>query len=147
MIGSLIIVLHAPEDKPVETVDEILHYALQPGTLCLSRRGCVCDPSTPHYLRHRFPDVLLQCPRFLPRHDLRCRPSLWPLQSYRLYFHLFRSWFRLRNGFGVAVKLTLSGKNQFTHPSTYVFGIVVTLCIIVQMNYFNKALDTFSTNV
>jgi len=50
-------------------------------------------------------------------------------------------------GFGVAVKLTLSGKNQFTHPSTYVFGIVVTLCIIVQMNYFNKALDTFSTNV
>ena len=50
-------------------------------------------------------------------------------------------------GFGVAVKLTLSGKNQFTHPSTYVFGIVVALCIIVQMNYFNKALDTFSTNV
>lgn len=50
-------------------------------------------------------------------------------------------------GFGVAVKLTLGGKNQFTHPSTYVFGIVVALCILVQMNYFNKALDTFSTNV
>jgi hypothetical protein len=50
-------------------------------------------------------------------------------------------------GFGVAVKLTFGGKNQFTHPSTYVFGIVVTVCILVQMNYFNKALDTFSTNV
>ena len=50
-------------------------------------------------------------------------------------------------GFGVAVKLTLSGNNQFSHPSTYVFGIVVALCILVQMNYFNKALDTFSTNV
>ena len=50
-------------------------------------------------------------------------------------------------GFGVAVKLTLNGNNQFTHPSTYVFGIVVTVCILVQMNYFNKALDTFSTNV
>jgi hypothetical protein len=50
-------------------------------------------------------------------------------------------------GFGIAIKLTLSGKNQFTHPSTYVFGIVVTVCILVQMNYFNKALDTFSTNV
>jgi len=50
-------------------------------------------------------------------------------------------------GFGVAVKLTFGGKNQFTHPSTYVFGIVVVVCILVQMNYFNKALDTFSTNV
>lgn len=50
-------------------------------------------------------------------------------------------------GFGVAVKLTFGGNNQFTHPSTYAFGIVVASCIIVQMNFFNKALDTFSTNV
>ena len=50
-------------------------------------------------------------------------------------------------GFGVAVKLTFAGHNQFTHPSTYVFGIVTAGCILIQMNYFNKALDTFSTNV
>ena len=50
-------------------------------------------------------------------------------------------------GFGVAVKLTFEGNNQFTHASTYIFGITVALCIVVQMNYFNKALDTFSTNV
>jgi hypothetical protein len=50
-------------------------------------------------------------------------------------------------GFGVAVKLTFAGNNQFTHPSTYVFGITTALCIVVQLNYFNKALDTFSTNV
>ena len=50
-------------------------------------------------------------------------------------------------GFGVALKLTLGGNNQFSHPSTYVFGIVTVLCILVQMNYFNKALDIFSTNV
>jgi len=31
LIGSLIIVLHAPEDKMVETVDQILDYALRPG--------------------------------------------------------------------------------------------------------------------
>lgn len=50
-------------------------------------------------------------------------------------------------GFGVAVKLTFGGNNQFTHASTYVFGVTVALCIVVQMNFFNKALDTFSTNV
>ena len=31
LLGSLIIVLHAPEDKDISTVDEILHFALQPG--------------------------------------------------------------------------------------------------------------------
>lgn len=50
-------------------------------------------------------------------------------------------------GFGVALKLTFNGNNQFGHPSTYVFAIVVVVCIVVQMNYFNKALDIFSTNV
>ena len=34
LIGSLVIVLHAPEDKVVETVDEILDYALRPGAWC-----------------------------------------------------------------------------------------------------------------
>jgi hypothetical protein len=50
-------------------------------------------------------------------------------------------------GFGIAVKLTLSGNNQFIYVSTYIFGLVVSFCIMIQMNYFNKALDTFSTNV
>jgi len=31
LIGSVIIVLHAPPDKEIQTVDEILHYAIQPG--------------------------------------------------------------------------------------------------------------------
>lgn len=31
LLGSVVIVLHAPPDKPVETIDEILGYALHPG--------------------------------------------------------------------------------------------------------------------
>lgn len=50
-------------------------------------------------------------------------------------------------GFGIAVKLTFGGNNQFTSPSTYVFLIVVVVCIVTQMNYFNKALSQFSTNM
>ena len=50
-------------------------------------------------------------------------------------------------GFGIAVKLTFAGNNQFTHPSTYAFGIVVAGCILTQMNYFNKALSQFSTSM
>ncbi|KAF7727249.1 hypothetical protein EC973_007862 [Apophysomyces ossiformis] len=49
--------------------------------------------------------------------------------------------------FGIALKLTFAGNNQFRHLSTYIFGLVVAVCIVVQMNYFNKALAQFSTNV
>lgn len=49
--------------------------------------------------------------------------------------------------FGIAIKLTLAGQNQFTYPSTYAFLIVVIVCILTQMNYFNKALSQFSTNM
>ena len=31
LIGSIVIVLHAPPDKDVQTVDEILEYAIRPG--------------------------------------------------------------------------------------------------------------------
>lgn len=49
--------------------------------------------------------------------------------------------------FGTALKMTFNGQNQFTHPSTYVFVIMIVGCILTQMNYFNKALSQFSTNM
>lgn len=45
------------------------------------------------------------------------------------------------------MKLTFEGSNQFIFFSTYLFIFIVLVCIIVQMNYFNKALDLFSTSV
>lgn len=49
--------------------------------------------------------------------------------------------------FGIALKLTFQGNNQFTHPSTYVFMIVSAICILTQMNYLNKALAQFPTSI
>lgn len=49
--------------------------------------------------------------------------------------------------FGIALKLTMAGNNQFTHPSTYAFAIVVVVCILTQMNYFNRALNEFSQSM
>lgn len=33
LIGSVIIVLHAPPDKEIGTIDQILYYAIQPGAI------------------------------------------------------------------------------------------------------------------
>lgn len=49
--------------------------------------------------------------------------------------------------FGIALKLSVGGNNQFSHPSTYAFGIITVVCILTQMNYFNKALSQFSTSM
>jgi hypothetical protein len=39
LIGSIIIILHAPPDKEIQTIDEILQYAIQPGTTALVNFG------------------------------------------------------------------------------------------------------------
>jgi len=128
LIGSLIIVLHAPPDKEVQTVDEILQYAIQPGFML--------------YCFTVFVFSLVMIYGVAPRYG-RSNPLV-----YISICSLVGSVSVMAiKGFGVAVKLTFGGNNQFTHPSTYAFGIVVVGCIVVQMNFFNKALDTFSTNV
>ncbi|MED6158395.1 hypothetical protein PIB30_032372 [Stylosanthes scabra] len=48
---------------------------------------------------------------------------------------------------GIAIKLTLSGMNQLIYPQTWAFTLVVAVCVLTQMNYLNKALDTFNTAV
>ena len=50
-------------------------------------------------------------------------------------------------GLGIAVKLTWRGSNQLFKPGTVVLALWVTGCIVTQMNYLNKALDTFNTTV
>ena len=39
--------------------------------------------------------------------------------------------------FGIAVRLTVAGNNQFTQASTYVFGIMCIVFILTQVNYFS----------
>ncbi|KAL5146644.1 putative magnesium transporter NIPA4 [Glycine soja] len=48
---------------------------------------------------------------------------------------------------GIVIKLTLSGMNQLIYPQTWAFTLVVIVCVLTQMNYLNKALDTFNTAV
>jgi predicted transcriptional regulator len=49
--------------------------------------------------------------------------------------------------FGIAVKLTFAGDNQFTHASTYVFSLVLVVTTLTQMNYLNKAMSEFPASL
>lgn len=147
LIGSLIIVLHAPADKEVETVDEILHYAIQPG-MPVPVPGVLpslIPPTRPGFVLYCLTVFVFSVVMIFNVAPRRGRSN--PLVYISICSLVGSVSVMAIKGFGVAVKLTLGGSNQFTHPSTYVFGIVVVGCILVQMNFFNKALATFSTNV
>ena len=49
--------------------------------------------------------------------------------------------------FGIAVKLTVAGENQFTSASTYVFLLVLVVTTLTQLNYLNKAMSEFSASL
>ncbi|KAJ1406613.1 Magnesium transporter NIPA [Sesbania bispinosa] len=48
---------------------------------------------------------------------------------------------------GIALKLSFEGMNQFIYFETWFFTLVVIGCCLLQINYLNKALDTFNTAV
>lgn len=128
LIGAVIIVLHSPEDPAVESVDRLVSYMLQPGFIAY------------------FVLVILVTVgliwKAVPRWG-KTRPIVYVTICSLVGSMTIMS----IKAFGIAVKLTISGNNQFTQASTYVFGFMCVMFILIQMHYFNKALDNFSTNV
>ncbi|KAI1281394.1 magnesium transporter NIPA-domain-containing protein [Xylaria sp. FL0933] len=128
LLGALIIVLHAPPDENVETVDQILDYALRPGFLLYSLIVAI------------FAVVMIY--RVAPVHG-KSNPLIYMSICSTVGSVSVMS----IKAFGIALKLTFAGNNQFTHASTYVFMIVTGGCILTQLNYFNKALSQFPTSI
>ncbi|CAK5272571.1 unnamed protein product [Mycena citricolor] len=128
LLGSVIIVLHAPDDRPIETITDFLNYAMKPGFLMYCFTVCAL--------------AIFLAYAVAPKHG-RTNPTVYIsiasiVGSVSVMFI---------KGFGVAVKLTFAGKNQFVYPSTFVFGLISVGCIVIQLNYYNKALDLFSVNI
>lgn len=128
LLGALIIVLHAPADEDIQTIDQILHYAIQPGFLLYCLVVVV------------FATVMIY--KVAPVHGKKN-----PLIYLSICSTVGSVSVMSVKAFGIALKLTLAGHNQFTHPSTYVFVILTVVCILTQMNYFNKALSQFTTQI
>ncbi|ESA43398.1 hypothetical protein GE21DRAFT_4825 [Neurospora crassa] len=128
LIGAVIIVLHAPPDEDIQTIDQILNYAIQPGFLLYS--ALVCG----------FAGFMIY--RVAPVYGKKN-----PLVYLSICSTVGSISVMAVKAFGIALKLTFAGNNQFTHPSTYVFMIITAVCILTQMNYFNKALSQFPTNI
>ncbi|KAK9693986.1 hypothetical protein K7432_013651 [Basidiobolus ranarum] len=128
LIGSVIIVLHSPEDKEIVSVDSVLHLALQPPFLIYC--GLVLTT------------CLFLIFWMVPKHGKKNSLVYITICSLAGSVSVMAV-----KAFGIALKLTFAGSNQLSHPSTYVFAAVIAISILTQMNYFNKALNLFPTHV
>ncbi|KAH7568179.1 hypothetical protein JRO89_XS07G0253300 [Xanthoceras sorbifolium] len=128
VVGSTTIVLHAPQEREIESVKEVWDLATEPGFLL--------------YAAFVVAAVFIIIIRFIPHYGQT------HVMVYIGVCSLVGSLSVMSvKALGIALKLTFSGMNQLVYPQTWAFTLVVLSCVITQMNYLNKALDTFNTAV
>ncbi|GAA5984457.1 hypothetical protein JCM10908_003354 [Rhodotorula pacifica] len=128
LVGSIVIVLHAPEDKEIATVDEMLEYALQPGFMAYCLFVLVFS--------------LYMIYKVAPKYG-----AINPLVHISICSLVGSISVMAVKALGIALKLTFAGNNQLWRAGTWIFAITVAGCIATQMAHFNKALDLFPTTV
>ncbi|KAL9246134.1 hypothetical protein vseg_019707 [Gypsophila vaccaria] len=128
VVGSTTIVLHAPPEGEIESVIEVWNLATEPGflfyaALIVTAVFVLIFHVIPEYGQTHIMVYIGVC-------SLVGSLSVMSVKAL-----------------GIALKLTLSGMNQLIYPQTWAFTLIVAACVITQMNYLNKALDTFNTAV
>ncbi|KAM1149643.1 hypothetical protein ACFX15_029596 [Malus domestica] len=126
--GSVIIVIHAPQEHSITSVLEIWSMATQPAFLL--------------YVGSVIVLVFILVFHFVPQcghTNVLVFTGICSLMGSLSVMSV--------KALGTALKLTFEGKNQLIYPETWFFMLVVATCVITQMNYLNKALDTFNTAV
>ncbi|XP_010256296.1 PREDICTED: probable magnesium transporter NIPA6 isoform X2 [Nelumbo nucifera] len=128
MVGSTVIVLHAPEESTPNSVLEIWGLATQPAFLL--------------YTASAIAVVLVLMLHFVPRYgqtNILVYIGICSIIGSLTVMSI--------KAIGIAIKLTIEGTNQAGYFQTWVFAMVAVTCIITQLNYLNMALDTFNTAV
>ncbi|NP_001359018.1 protein ENOR3-like isoform 2 [Glycine max] len=119
IVGSIVIVIHAPQEQTPSSVQEIWDLATQPVSV-----------------------VLALIVHFEPRYgqtNMLVYLGICSLVGSLTVVSI--------KAIGIAIKLTLDGISQIAYPQTWFFLTVATICVITQLNYLNRALDTFNATI
>lgn len=128
VVGSTIIVLHAPGEHGISSVDEIWDLATRPAFLFYTVASISIALILALYCEPRYGQTNVMV--YIGICSLIGSLTVMSIKAV-----------------GIAIKLTLEGSNQAAHLQSWIFVIVSILCIVSQLNYLNKALDTFNTAV
>ncbi|CAL8467064.1 g6600 [Coccomyxa elongata] len=128
IVGSMTIVLHAPEEREITSLLQVWNMALQPGFLlyCLVATAIILYLIVSVAPNHGNSNVFV----YLAICSLVGSLSVMSVKAL-----------------GIALKLTFQGQNQFVFIETYFCILVVAICVVTQINYLNRALDMFNTAI
>ncbi|WCJ39809.1 hypothetical protein M5689_020769 [Euphorbia peplus] len=125
IVGSVVIVIHAPQEHTPNSVEEIWVLATQPAFLI--------------YAVATLSLALTLILHFEPRYgqtNILVYLGICSLAGSVTVVSI--------KAIGIAIKLTLEGTSQIAYPQTWFFLTVAVVCVITQLNYLNKALDSFN---
>ncbi|KAJ6365284.1 hypothetical protein OIU76_030123 [Salix suchowensis] len=119
VVGSVVIVIHAPQEHTPSSVLEIWTLATQPAFLI--------------YALATLSIVLALILHFEPRcgqTNILVYLGICSLMGSITVVSI--------KAIGIAIKLTLEGINQIAYPQTWFFLSVAVICVITQLNYLNR---------
>ncbi|XP_068320607.1 probable magnesium transporter NIPA6 isoform X2 [Pyrus communis] len=128
IVGSIVIVIHAPQEHTLNSVEEIWVLATQTAFLV--------------YVVATISLVLVLVLHFEPQYgqtNLLVYLGICSLMGSLTVVSI--------KAIGIAIKLTLEGVSQIAYPQTWFFLTVAIICVVTQLNYLNKALDTFNAAI
>ena len=128
LLGSTVIVIHAPKERQIDSLDRIGVMLSEPPFVC-------------YLIFVSFTSFLLIA-FYAPKYGTQ------NVIIYVLICSLIGSLSVMScKGLGIAIRQTLTQTNQMTNSLFWVFLISVIITVSIQMNYLNKSLDVFDTSV
>ncbi|POI26617.1 hypothetical protein CIB84_009632, partial [Bambusicola thoracicus] len=128
LVGSTVMVIHAPEEEEVTTLDEMLFKLKEPGFLAYAVvLLAVC-----------FLLILYLAPRYGRSNILIYLTICSVIGAFSV---------SSVKGLGIAIKGFFAGQLVLQHPLTWILVITLVASITTQINYLNKALDIFNTSL
>ncbi|CAL1526851.1 unnamed protein product [Lymnaea stagnalis] len=128
VLGSTVMVIHAPKEQEVHSVLDLVLKMKEPAFIVYALIMLITAIVTIFY--------------FVPRYGQKNVLVYITVCSTLGSFTVMGC-----KGVGTAINATVRGHNEFTNWITYVLLGVIIVCIILQLNFLNKALDTFNTAV
>lgn len=128
LLGSTLIVVHAPVEQEIQTMEELLDRILEPGIIILSVA----------LIAIALVSIFFLAPKYGSKNVLVYVTVCSTLGSFTVMG---------AKGFGVAIKETVNGRNEFKNFLTYVMAAIVIGCSLIELVYLNKSLDTFNTAI
>ncbi|XP_037543687.1 magnesium transporter NIPA4 [Nematolebias whitei] len=126
VLGSVLLVIHAPQEQEVKSLQEMAKKLLEPGFLVYVVAVLVLCAVL----------VLYFCPRY-GRSNILIYISICSLLGAFTVSSV--------KGLAIAINTVVYDLSVLAHPLTWILLITLIVSIVTQVNYLNKSLDTFNT--